>query len=288
MIYADRDGRVFAVVNERYAARVYGLDGAALGPWIASGFRSSFSAVAVAPGDSLVVLGNFERGTVKAFDWRSGEPRWEIRDGFKKLCGLSCHGKDELLASQLDGGLTALRLTNGEVLARDTGVLCHDSASGTRRIALLRAGRGRQVRRLEFVDAVGGAPACGFDSSADSFDLAPAGDLAVVGFANSLLRCFDVREGKELWRVDLGVCAQMHSLAAPPGAGVVCGVRWEAEAVTGRFVEFDLRSGAELRSVPAAAGLGEVLDGGRAAVWLSGVVSLPGLEKREYGAELRA
>jgi hypothetical protein len=68
----------------------------------------------------------------------------------------------------------------------------------------------------------------------------------------------------------------------------VCGAVWNSERGTGRFVVLDLETATEIRGVPVAAGLGEVLHDGRAAVSLTGVVSLPGLVRRGFAADLLA
>lgn len=280
MFTADPSGSFVAYESPDRTIQVFYADGTPDGPRIKPGFRSGLWPAAISPRRGLVWVASFDRGTLRCYDWRTGELRWERRDAYKKLASLDCCGERTLLVGQysrrgITGPLRALDQETGEELEGAlSGVASAFAQSDNPWIVLTRR------NRIEFRHDLSAAPRWSFDTGTMEMIAALDGDLALVSQVGGLVKCFDLSRGDERWRFDCGEGSMLACPVLPSGAGFAFGLkRHQDEGGRGSPVFFDLLDGRILRTEPELQyPVGNVVNRGHTLIGRTGRVRLPGME----------
>lgn len=290
MFITDLYAQHFAVDVGARGVQVFGLDGEAAGPVIDTGFRSAFDG-AISPLHGRLFVSSFDRGTIKCFDWRTGEMVWCRQDAFRQISQMHCFGPDRLVVGQLRGALRTLDQATGEELSSAAGARSFECTSRGGWIAVIRQGPARSVlpNRIEFYQGLESAPVCAFETAAEGFSASLSESHAVVQFANNVMKRFDLARGLELWKHDFGSeRAPIGGVIEPVGSGIVFTVVNNAdEPRQPAALVIDPETGKHLGETPLEWHLGHYLDGGRAAVTPQACVRIPELIRTPFARAVR-
>lgn len=289
MLTADASGSFVVYESPERTIQVFRADGTPDGPRITPGFRSGLWPAALSPRRGLVWVASFDRGTLRCYDWRTGELRWEHPDAYPKLATLHCGGGHTLLVQQyssrgIAGPVRALDQETGEKLEGVlSGVSSVFAQSDNPWIVLTRK------HRIEFRHDLSNPPRWTFDTGTMEIVAALDGDVALVSQAGGLVKCFDLAKGEERWRFDCGERCHLRCPAILSGAGLAFGLnRHKDKEGRGSPVHFDLLDGRIVRTgedlqYPAVT----VIDRGNTMIGLTGIVRLRSMEWIPHAQPIR-
>jgi outer membrane protein assembly factor BamB len=280
MLTADPSGSFLAYESPERTIQVFKADGTPDGPRIKPGFRTGHWPAALSPRRGLVWVANFDRGTLRCYDWRTGDLRWEHPNSYKKLAALDCCGDRSLLVRQysshgITGPLRALDQETGEVLGDVlSGVASAFAQSGNPWIVLTRH------NRIEFRQDLSNPPRWSFDTGTMEMNASLDGNVALVSQIGGLVKCFDLARGEERWRFDFGEGCWLGCPVLPSNAGFAFGLKQHRdERGSGSPVFLDLLDGRIVRTEPVLQyPMREVVDRGHTLIGLTGRLRLQSME----------
>ncbi len=191
-----RDDLLIAM-NDGRAAMV-SIDGEVLGPHLPEPVEQS-TKVALLPDDDVVVLGQFGRGSVTAYEWRTGRRLWR-RERIRELYEIICFASRRLLIVQISGRCTEVDALTGEEFATLGRVVGAHADSRDNRVILERGVRRVASYTTEYRTELGQAPLFASTHGGDSYVFAAFGDgwMAVTEHSTGDITGLDTR-GNILW-----------------------------------------------------------------------------------------
>lgn len=260
-IASDRASDVLAMISNRGRVCVRALGRGFLGPMIQTRYRS-LPHLAVSARARTVIVGEFDSDRIEGFDWGTGESKWTL-DGFRGMDAICVHNTDRVLVAEHGGRCLAVDIKSGRRL---------ESKHGVRSVFADGSGAGLVLlgSRIEYREHLHGAPELAFETGADALVDAAFGPLAVVTVQNgSLVRCFDLRKGRERWRYDPGLGCAVVRAGFEPKSNTVCCIQIHVDDdVPPRAILLDGATGQMMADarVPDGTWNFEVLENGRSFV----------------------
>lgn len=265
-VFADLNGDLVGLLSDGRAALAR-LDGSLVAGPFAIGADMPYR-VAVSESSGLLFAAQFQ-GAIAAFDWRSGA-HWHVC-GFHELSEICCTTRTVLLL-QMNGRCVELDQETGEVIGELRGVTSLFSDTRHDRLILFRRG-------IEYRRRLTEPPVHDIESHAAELIAGCFGpSFFIAASAGSIVRCFDLTSGREMWRHDPGQGRQFVELVHCPDTDVIFAECSDAEVGgPGIGVLLDRHDGTVLREQPLPGADAAILQGGRMMAFSTGVLSLPDL-----------